>query len=95
MASISHSSANSSVRGDRPELTQQTSMFRLLADVSTLTIREQKRQETEKLIKDTFHFKPLIIQEITEEIINDLDSKDTATIYKGIADQALDFIHAK
>jgi translation initiation factor eIF-2B subunit beta len=65
-------------------------MFRLLADMSTMTVREQKREEHEKRIRDTYSLKPMIIQDITEEIINDLD-----TIYKGIADQALDFIHAK
>ncbi|KAI7906221.1 uncharacterized protein BX663DRAFT_535031 [Cokeromyces recurvatus] len=78
----------------RPELSTQTSMFRLLADMSTLTTKEQKRLENEKRIRDTYHLKPLIIQEITDEIIADLDTKDTASIYKGIADQALDFIHA-
>ncbi|KAI8646199.1 hypothetical protein BD408DRAFT_410368 [Parasitella parasitica] len=92
------SSANSSLAGStsggRPELSTQTSMFRLLADMSTLTVREQKREDNEKRIRDTYHLKPLIIQEITEEIIADLDTKDTAAIYKGIADQALDFIHA-
>jgi translation initiation factor eIF-2B subunit beta len=94
------SSTNSSLVGStttatRPELTTQTSMFRLLADMTALTTREQKREENEKRIRDSYHLKPLIIQEITEEIIADLDSKDTASIYKGIADQALDFIHAK
>lgn len=87
------SSTTSSLTGSintRPELTSQASMFRLLADMSTLTVREQKREESEKRIRDTYNLKPLIIQEITEEIIADLD-----TIYKGIADQALDFIHAK
>ncbi|CAO3700962.1 unnamed protein product [Rhizopus stolonifer] len=73
----------------RPALTTQTSMFSLLTDMSTLTVKEKKREETEKKIRDTYHLKPLIIQEITEEIIADLD-----TVYKGIADQALDFIHA-
>lgn len=87
------SSTTSSLAGSihgRPELTTQASMFRLLADMSTLTVREQKREENEKRIRDTYNLKPLIIQEITEEIVADLD-----TIYKGIADQALDFIHAK
>jgi translation initiation factor eIF-2B subunit beta len=84
------SSKNSSVAGNRPQLPTQTSMFGLLADVSMMSVKEQKREENEKKIKDTFNLKPLIIQEITEEIIADLD-----TIYKGIADQALDFIHAK
>lgn len=74
----------------RPALSTQTSMFRLLTDMSTLTVKEKKREENEKRIRDTYHLKPLIIQEITEEIIADLD-----TVYKGIADQALDFIHAK
>ncbi|KAI8885995.1 nagb/rpia/CoA transferase-like protein [Backusella circina FSU 941] len=83
------SSTNSSVAGNRPQLPTQTSMFGLLADVSIMSIREQKREENEKKMRDTFNLKPLIIQEITEEIIADLD-----TIYKGIADQALDFIHA-
>ncbi|KAL7313218.1 GCD complex subunit gcd7 [Mucor circinelloides] len=92
--SSTNSSLAGSASGGRPELTTQTSMFRLLADMSTLTVREQKRQENEKRIRDTYHLKPLIIQEITEEIIADLDTKDTAAIYKGIADQALDFIHA-
>ncbi|KAG1464373.1 hypothetical protein G6F56_005097 [Rhizopus delemar] len=73
----------------RPALTTQASMFSLLTDMSTLTVKEKKREETEKKIRDTYHLKPLIIQEITEEIIADLD-----TVYKGIADQALDFIHA-
>ncbi|KAG2199138.1 uncharacterized protein EV154DRAFT_471173 [Mucor mucedo] len=82
------SSINGSING-HPELSTQASMFRLLADMSTLTVREQKREENEKRIRDTYNLKPLIIQEITEEIIADLD-----TIYKGIADQALDFIHA-
>ncbi|KAG2233782.1 hypothetical protein BDF21DRAFT_392303 [Thamnidium elegans] len=82
------SSLSGSISG-RPELTTQTSMFRLLADMSTLTVREQKREENEKRVRDTYNLKPLIIQEINEEIIADLD-----TIYKGIADQALDFIHA-
>lgn len=93
--SSTNSSLAGSTSGGRPELTTQTSMFRLLADMSTLTAREQKREENEKRIRDTYHLKPLIIQEITEEIIADLDTKDTAAIYKGIADQALDFIHAK
>ncbi|KAI9360992.1 hypothetical protein BD770DRAFT_383908 [Pilaira anomala] len=83
------SSLSGSVSGGRPELTTQTTMFRLLADMSTMTVREQKREENEKKVRDTYNLKPLIIQEITEEIIADLD-----TIYKGIADQALDFIHA-
>lgn len=86
-------SQNGSLAGStasRPELTTQTSMFRLLADMSTMSVKEQKREATEKKIRDTYNLKPLIIQEITEEIIADLD-----TIYKGISDQALDFIHAK
>lgn len=83
------SSITGSING-HTELSTQASMFRLLADMSTLTVREQKREENEKRIRDTYNLKPLIIQEITEEIIADLD-----TIYKGIADQALDFIHAK
>ncbi|KAI8983929.1 hypothetical protein BDF20DRAFT_911115 [Mycotypha africana] len=90
----SFSSSLSEQNTSRPDLNSQTSMFKLLVDMSKLTAKEQKRQENEKKIKDTYHLKPLIIQEITEEIISDLDAKDTANIYKGIADQALDFIHA-
>ncbi|KAI8079091.1 uncharacterized protein B0P05DRAFT_542286 [Gilbertella persicaria] len=70
----------------RPGLSTQQSMFRLLSDTH--------QNKTEKKIQDAYHLKPLVIQEITEEIIADLDTKDTASIYKGIADQALDFIHA-
>lgn len=84
--------ANSSLVHSTPtrsEPTTQTSMFRLLGDITTLTTREQKR------IRDSYYLKPLIIQEMTEEIIADLDSNDTSSIYKGIADQALDFIRAK
>ncbi|KAG1438149.1 hypothetical protein G6F56_012770 [Rhizopus delemar] len=65
-----------------PSLASQPSMFRLMTDISNLTVKEKE--------KDTYNLKSLIIQEITEEIITDLD-----TIYKGIADQALDFIHEK
>ncbi|KAI8983091.1 hypothetical protein BDB01DRAFT_792421 [Pilobolus umbonatus] len=74
---------------EKPPLVTQTSMFKMLADMSSLSTREQKRIENEKRMKDTYHLKPLIIQEISDEVIADLD-----VIYKGIADQALDFIHA-
>ncbi|KAI9030797.1 hypothetical protein CLU79DRAFT_731532 [Phycomyces nitens] len=64
---------------ERPPLITQSSMFRLLADVGP--------KSDEK--KGNYNLKPLIIQEINEEIIADLES-----VYKGIADQAVDYIHA-
>ncbi|KAL0088058.1 hypothetical protein J3Q64DRAFT_1723888 [Phycomyces blakesleeanus] len=64
---------------ERPPLITQSSMFRLLADVGP--------KSDEK--KANYNLKPLIIQEINEEIIADLES-----VYKGIADQAVDYIHA-
>lgn len=61
----------------------QSSMFNLLSDGPV-----SKNGSDD--IKNTYNLKPLIIQEINEEIIADLES-----VYKGIADQATDFIHAK
>lgn len=60
----------------------QSSMFNLLSDGPAVKNSDE--------IKNTYNLKPLIIQEINEEIIADLES-----VYKGIADQATDFIHAK
>lgn len=60
----------------------QSSMFNLLSDGPVPKSHDE--------IKNTYNLKPLIIQEINEEIIADLES-----VYKGIADQAADFIHAK
>lgn len=60
----------------------QSSMFNLLSDGPVVKNSDE--------IKNTYNLKPLIIQEINEEIIADLES-----VYKGIADQATDFIHAK
>lgn len=60
----------------------QSSMFNLLSDGPVVKSSDE--------IKNTYNLKPLIIQEINEEIIADLES-----VYKGIADQATDFIHAK
>ncbi|KAI8149260.1 hypothetical protein BJV82DRAFT_587307 [Fennellomyces sp. T-0311] len=70
---------------ERPQLTVQSSMFRLLADVSPATPDDSSDTPEKK----TYNLKPVIIQEINEEIIADLE-----TVYKGIADQAIDYIHA-
>lgn len=87
---INHSSNASSnvgsvVGNDRSALSIQSSMFHLLSDNSK--IREFGNEGEKKSI---YKLKPLIIQEINEEIIADLES-----VYKGIADQAIDYIHAK
>lgn len=81
-----HSSTSSQVGsvGERPQLTVQSSMFRLLSDASHVRSADAADK------KSNYNLKPLIIQEINEEIIEDLDG-----VYKGIADQALDYIHAK
>ena len=71
---------------ERPQLTVQSSMFRLLADVSPATPDDSSDTPEKK----SYNLKPIIIQEINEEIIADLE-----TVYKGIADQAIDYIHAK
>ncbi|KAI9495259.1 hypothetical protein BDB00DRAFT_882538 [Zychaea mexicana] len=70
---------------ERPQLTVQSSMFRLLADVSPATPDDSSDTPEKK----AYTLKPIIIQEINEEIIADLE-----TVYKGIADQAIDYIHA-
>lgn len=79
------SSTTSSVTGERTPTTPYSSMFRLLADVS----RDDNSSDTHEK-KTSYNLKPIIIQEINEEIIADLDM-----VYKGIADQAVDYIHAK
>jgi translation initiation factor eIF-2B subunit beta len=65
----------------RPKLHAESSMFNLLVD--------QNSEDVDYSAK-SYGMKPLIIQEINEEIIADLE-----TVYKGIADQALEHIHAK
>lgn len=89
----SNTSSNvGSVTGiERPSLGTQSSMFHLLSDASKLrnegnngSVTDQRQQ------KSIYNLKPLIIQEINEEIIAELES-----VYKGIADQAIDYIHAK
>ncbi|OZJ02772.1 hypothetical protein BZG36_03483 [Bifiguratus adelaidae] len=64
----------------RPLLRETTSMFNLLGDVVTKTPEHQMKVNV---------FKPLIISEIKEEIISELD-----TVYKEIADQALEHIYS-
>jgi translation initiation factor eIF-2B subunit beta len=71
-----------------PSLLSQSSMFNLLSDGHAK--HNNSDGSTNQQIKNTYNLKPLIIQEINEEIIADLES-----VYKGIADQATDFIHAK
>lgn len=78
------SSANPKIQVTELFLQPQSSMFNLLSDAPSTPKSEEFQ------IKNTYNLKPLIIQEINEEIIADLES-----VYKGIADQATDFIHAK
>ncbi|CAO3587704.1 unnamed protein product [Absidia cylindrospora] len=92
-SSNTSSNVGSVVGTDRPALTtQQSSMFHLLSDATknghhsnTNSLDQQQQQQQ----KNVYNLKPLIIQEINEEIIADLES-----VYKGIADQAIDYIHA-
>jgi translation initiation factor eIF-2B subunit beta len=65
----------------RPKLQTESSMFNLLVDQHSDNVDYSAK---------SYGMKPLIIQEINEEIIADLE-----TVYKGIADQALEHIHAK
>lgn len=84
-------STTSSQIGERPQLSTQSSMFHLLADISAA--RQQTADDSSDSHEkppSTYNLKPLIIQEINDEIIADLES-----VYKGIADQAVDYIHAK
>ncbi|KAI9316429.1 hypothetical protein BX666DRAFT_2019483 [Dichotomocladium elegans] len=67
---------------ERPQIMMESSMFRLLA----ADVGESSSDTPEK---KAYTLKPVIIQEINEEIIADLE-----TVYKGIADQAIDYIHA-
>ncbi|KAI8333061.1 hypothetical protein BC941DRAFT_434989 [Chlamydoabsidia padenii] len=87
----SNTSSNvGSVTGiERPSLATQSSMFHLLSDASKLRDEGSNSTTTEQPQKSVYNLKPLIIQEINEEIIADLES-----VYKGIADQAIDYIHA-
>ncbi|KAI8060325.1 hypothetical protein BC940DRAFT_312101 [Gongronella butleri] len=80
----SNTSSNvGSVSGtDRAALATQSTMFHLLADAKGPV---QHTAEPPSV----YNLKPLIIQEINEEIIAELES-----VYKGIADQASDYIHA-
>jgi len=64
----------------RPKLQTESSMFNLLVDQHSDNVDYSAK---------SYGMKPLIIQEINEEIIADLE-----TVYKGIADQALEHIHA-
>lgn len=84
-------STTSSQIGERPALSIQSSMFHLLADMSAARQQQTADDSSDSHEKpSTYNLKPLIIQEINDEIIADLES-----VYKGIADQAVDYIHAK
>lgn len=92
-------------RQDRPNiniqlnenpLLSQSSMFNLLSDGPNTKRQHHNHQHQQNgqvsahhVKKTTYNLKPLIIQEINDEVIADLES-----VYKGIADQATDFIHA-
>lgn len=79
-----NNSGNPKIQVTELFLQPNSSMFNLLSDAPSTPKSEEFQ------IKNTYNLKPLIIQEINEEIIADLES-----VYKGIADQATDFIHAK
>lgn len=78
-----NNSSNPKIQVTELFLQPNSSMFNLLSDAPSTPKSEEFQ------IKNTYNLKPLIIQEINEEIIADLES-----VYKGIADQATDFIHA-
>ncbi|KAI8381509.1 uncharacterized protein BYT42DRAFT_604443 [Radiomyces spectabilis] len=94
----STSSQVGSINESRPQLAAQSSMFRLLADASAA--RSDEYIEAQERKGASYNLKPLIIQVINEEIIADLEDVERANdksipgVYKGIADQALDYIHA-
>lgn len=94
-SSNASSNVGSVVGNDRPTMATQSSMFHLLSDASQLHDTTTDTGNTNNTSfdqppKNVYNLKPLIIQEINEEIIADLES-----VYKGIADQAIDYIHAK
>ncbi|KAI8098610.1 uncharacterized protein BX664DRAFT_319157 [Halteromyces radiatus] len=88
LPSNTSSNVGSVAGNDRPSFTQ-SSMFHLLSDASRLRGNHSSSDIEPQPQKSVYNLKPLIIQEINEEIIADLES-----VYKGIADQAIDYIHA-
>ncbi|KAI8643481.1 hypothetical protein BD408DRAFT_475324 [Parasitella parasitica] len=86
---------NIDIQLNERQLLAQSSMFNLLSDGSSAKHRHHERHSNDESTsaaptkKNTYNLKPLIIQEINDEVIADLES-----VYKGIADQATDFIHA-
>ncbi|CAO3577731.1 unnamed protein product [Absidia cylindrospora] len=91
--SSTSSTVGSVVGNDRPTMATQSSMFHLLSDATQLhdtsDAGNTNNASFDQPPKNVYNLKPLIIQEINEEIIADLES-----VYKGIADQAVDYIHA-
>ncbi|CEP18603.1 hypothetical protein [Parasitella parasitica] len=88
---------NINIQLNEHPLLAQSSMFNLLSDGSSAKhhSHDHKKHSIDnhssaaQTKKSTYNLKPLIIQEINDEVIADLES-----VYKGIADQATDFIHA-
>ncbi|CAO0793987.1 unnamed protein product [Mucor circinelloides] len=83
---------NINIQLNETTLLSQSSMFNLLSDGPNTKHRHHQHHSeapAQHVKKTTYNLKPLIIQEINDEVIADLES-----VYKGIADQATDFIHA-
>lgn len=83
------SKANISIQVNEHPLLSHSSMFNLLSDHHHHQHQQHGEASAHDVKKITYNLKPLIIQEINDEVIADLES-----VYKGIADQATDFIHA-
>ncbi|KAL9544575.1 hypothetical protein MBANPS3_007555 [Mucor bainieri] len=90
------SKPNINIQLNEHPLLSHSSMFNLLSDGPNTKHhhhghhQQQNGDASGHLVKKTtYNLKPLIIQEINDEVIADLES-----VYKGIADQATDFIHA-
>ncbi|KAK4510559.1 uncharacterized protein ATC70_004990 [Mucor velutinosus] len=87
---------NINIQLNEHPLLSQSSMFNLLSDGPNTKHHHHSHHHQQSgqvsahhVKKTTYNLKPLIIQEINDEVIADLES-----VYKGIADQATDFIHA-
>ena len=87
------SKANINIQVNEFPFLSQSSMFNLLSDGPNTKHHHRhhphNNESSQQVKKNTYNLKPLIIQEINDEVIADLES-----VYKGIADQATDFIHA-
>ncbi|GAN09938.1 translation initiation factor eIF-2B subunit beta [Mucor ambiguus] len=88
---------NINIQLNEHSLLSHSSMFNLLSDGPNTKHhhhhghhhQQNGEVSAHQVKKTTYNLKPLIIQEINDEVIADLES-----VYKGIADQATDFIHA-